>query len=140
MKKSRLKIDYDYDFQLIGIATTLKGYRLAWELNNRLQLHLVRQPDLNVHNKGEHPAQYQYYLQETAIGHYRLFRNKPEENDAAKWALVQEHTHFDFILMIEMDAEDVGKQVLEQLKNIPSIELAAFIPLSSLKSKDDFIF
>ena len=43
MRKSKLIIEYEYDFNLIGLISTAKGYKLAWELNQALGIHLVKQ-------------------------------------------------------------------------------------------------
>ena len=45
MKRTKLVIDYEYDFNLIGIISTAKGYKLAWELNQALGIHLVKQSE-----------------------------------------------------------------------------------------------
>jgi hypothetical protein len=48
MKRNKLIIDYEFDFELIGIISTAKGYKLAWEINQLLAIHLVKQPDMVV--------------------------------------------------------------------------------------------
>ena len=48
MKKSRLDIEYDFDFELLGIHSSARGYKLAWEINQALGIQLVKQPDLVV--------------------------------------------------------------------------------------------
>ena len=48
MKKSKLVIEYEYDFDLLGLTSTARGYKLAWEINQALHVQLVKQPDLAV--------------------------------------------------------------------------------------------
>ena len=48
MKKSKLIIDYQFDFELFGVIATVKGYKLAWEINQELGIQLIKQPDLVV--------------------------------------------------------------------------------------------
>jgi hypothetical protein len=48
MKKKRLEMEYSFDFELIGIISSAKGYKLAWEVNHILGSRLTRQPDLTV--------------------------------------------------------------------------------------------
>jgi hypothetical protein len=42
MKKSKLLIDYEFDFELLGLSASAKGYKLAWELNQVLGIQLVK--------------------------------------------------------------------------------------------------
>ena len=91
-------------------------------------------------NKDKESFYYTYYLFETLLTTVRLFRNKPAEADASKWALVPEHAHCDYILMYKSDDAALGNRLLKTIKDIPSIEWVAFLPLAALKSKDNFIF
>ncbi|MBK7651374.1 MAG: hypothetical protein IPJ20_12460 [Flammeovirgaceae bacterium] len=51
MKKKRLEIEYTFDFELIGIISSAKGYKLAWEINLALSARLVKQVDLIIEQK-----------------------------------------------------------------------------------------
>ena len=140
MKKTKLKEDYSYDFGLIGISSTLKPHKLAWTVNNALKIRLVRMPDLKFNSKNTTDIEYCYYHHQTTLTNIRLFRNRPTEPDTSKWMLVPEHVHCDYILMFKSDDDELGNRLLKTLKDIPSVEWAAFLPLATLKSKDNFIF
>lgn len=139
MKKSKLVIDYEYDFELIGIRSSAKGYKLAWEINTALGVQLIRQPDLSVGFKNDEEKNFSFYEHETRLNRLKLFKNKPVDSDSGKYFLVPEFPHFDFIILIQME-EHVRTKVIEQLKHISSIELVANIPLDGLKSKSNFVF
>jgi len=140
MKKNRLDIEYTYDFELLGLISSAKGYRLAWELNKLLDVRLVKQPDLVLPQKKKTDLSYSYFASGTGANRLKLFRNKPNEIDSIKSLLVPEFPHLDFILMAEGDEHMEINRLQELLHNIPSIELVAFLPLAALKSKDNFIF
>jgi hypothetical protein len=140
MKKTKLVIDYEYDFELAGISSSVKGYKLAWEINTRLGLHLVRQPDLTVGFKKSEDRAFSFYAHETRLNRLKLFKNKPTDADTGKYFLVPEFPHFDFIFLIQINDSGERDTFLSQLKQIPSIELVASIPLDRLKSKSNFIF
>jgi hypothetical protein len=140
MKKSKLVIDYEFDFELIGIRSSAKGYKLAWEINNQLGIHLIRQPDLTVGFKKGEERKFSFYAHETRLNRLKLFKNKPVDTDSGKYFLIPEFHHFDFIILIQMDDLAQRDTFLEQLKQISSIELSASIPLEGLKSKSNFIF
>ena len=138
MKKNRLEIDYSYDFELLGLTTTAKSYRLAWELNKALGIHLTRKSDLCIHIRTAEVT-YSFHEHLSPVTTLRLFKNRPIEAEFVKLLLVPESPQSDFILMIQGE-DDLSKRLHQQLRNIPSVELVAFIPLPPLKSKDNFIF
>ncbi len=139
MKKNKLVIDYAYDFELMGLSTSAKGYKLAWELNHRLGLHLVKQQDLVVGFRNNEEKSFHYYAHQTRLNRLKLFRNKPAESDAGKYFLIPEFPHFDFIILAAMEDYNLP-QLLALVKTIPAVQLAAPISLEGLRSKSNFIF
>jgi hypothetical protein len=139
MKKNKLLIDYEFDFQLLGISTAARGYKLAWELNQRLKINLTKQPDLVVGFKNNEEKSFSFYAFETPLNRLKLFKNKPHELDPGKYFLIPEFPHFDFIILAAME-ENAQEQLIDLLRSIPSVQLAALIPLDGLKSKSNFIF
>jgi hypothetical protein len=139
MKKTRLDVKFSYDFELLGIVSSARGHKLAWEINRVMNISLVKKDDLKITSKeGEHL--FAHYAHQSSVNTVQLFRNKAAETDSKAVFLVPEHPKFDFILYSKGDEEMKGKRLHELLRNIPSIELVAFIPLAALKSKDNFIF
>jgi hypothetical protein len=139
MKRNRLEIEYSYDFKLIGLTSSVKGYKLAWELNRTLNIRLLKKADLSMLTKSKEEATYSFHEHQTPLNTLRLFRNRPNEAQHAKNLLIPEFPHVDYIVMIQGDELD-GNRLQEELRGIPSIEWVAFIPLDALKSKDNFIF
>jgi hypothetical protein len=136
IRKNKLEIEYSFDFELVGIRTSLKGYKLAWHLNQDLHTRLVKQADYEVPlRKGS--ALYDHFSWRTPLNALHLFRNKPA-NKAPE--LIPEYPHFDYILMTQSEDRLSGNRLQEYLRNVPSVEWAALIPLSALKSKENFIF
>ena len=140
MKKSKLVIDYNYDFELTGIISTSKGYKLAWEMNGKLGINLVRQPDLTVGFKNKQERLFSFYSYETRINRLKLFKNKPIDYESGNYFLVPEFPRFDFIILTRSGNADFYGLVMKSLKEIPSIEMSAPIPTTTLKSKVNFIF
>jgi len=140
MKKKRLDIEYTYDFELLGIATSAKGFKLAWDINQILSVRLVKQDDMVVEQKAGAATSHACFGYESPLSKLKLFRNKPAENDNSKAFLVPEFPHMDYILMVQGEEYMQHNRLQEVLRNIPSVELVAFLPLAALKSKDNFIF
>ena len=108
MKKSKLKVDYTYDFGLLGISSVIKPHKFAWHLNQELKIKLVRKDDLLVMNKQKESCFYTHYKFETLLTTIRLFRNRPNEPESPKWVLVPEHPHCDYIIMFKSDKTEFG--------------------------------
>ena len=140
MKRSKLVIDYEYDFELLGLATFLKGYRLAWEVNRVLQINLVKQPDLAVGFRNNEEKLFSFYAFEGLHNRLKLFKNRPSENESGKYFLIPEFPHFDFIILAAMEEQYSQQQLVNLVKTIPDVQLVAGIPLEGLKSKSNFIF
>lgn len=139
IRKNKLEIEYTFDFELVGIRTSLKGYKLAWYLNKILNTHLTKQKDLEVHLK-KGSAFYDQFAHLTPMNALHLFRNRPSDADNSLPVLVPEFPHFDYVLMTQSEERLSGNRLQEYLRDVPSVELAALIPLSALKSKENFIF
>lgn len=140
MKRNKLEIDYTYDFNLIGLIASVKGYKLAWELNTLLHINLVKQPDLVVGFKNTEEKSFPFYAFETRLNRLKLFKNKPSENESGKYFLIPEFPHYDFIILAAMEEPDAHHKLTDQIKSIPSVQLVAPIPMEGLKSKSNFIF
>lgn len=140
MKKTKLIIEYEYDFELIGITSSAKGYKLAWEINRKTGINLIKQPDLTVGFKKAGEKTFSFYAHQTLLNRLKLFKNRPVDSETGKYYLVPEFPHFDFIILVQMEDTASHETLLAQLKQIPAIELAAQIPLEGLKSKSNFIF
>jgi hypothetical protein len=140
IRKNKLEIEYSYNFELLGIRTSLKGYKLAWHLNSVLRINLVKQKDFVLHFRKGVMASYDHYTYQTPLNQLHLFRNKAQEAERASPELIPEFPHLDYILMTQSEENLSGNRLQEYLRAIPSIELATLIPLASLKSKENFIF
>jgi hypothetical protein len=140
MKKKRLDIEYTLDFDLYGISSSIKPYKMAWELNRCLNINLVKSEDYEVTHKNNSVSNYLHYSQTTTHTLVKLLKNKPIEENEERNLLLPELPRFDFILLAKGDAYTDNNRLQELLRNIPSVELVAFIPLTALKSKEHFIF
>src|SRR5262245_28466343 len=118
MKKKRLDVEFSYDFELLGIHSSARGYKLAWEINQILNVQLQKKEDLKIHDKsGE--FSFSHFEHQSMINTLRLFRNKPNEAESSVLLLVPEHPAVDYILYCQGDEQVEGKRLHELLRNIP---------------------
>jgi len=139
MKKRRLEIEYNYDFELLGVASSARSYKLAWDINKALRVNLVKREDLRMSTR-EGDFYFAFFSHQSAVNTVNLFRNRSNESELKGIYLVPEHPHLDYIVYARGNEEVKGSRLQELLREIPSIELVAFLPLAALKSKDNFIF
>lgn len=141
MKIKKLIVDYEYDFELYGIATAIKDYKLAWLVNKQLNLSLVRAEDYVVEiNKEENEII--NYTQITENEEVRLFRNKAAIQDQKPQSyLVPEMKHFDYFIMVSGIIHTfTTDDFLPELRKIEGLQLINQIDIDKLKSRDNFLF
>ena len=139
MKKNKLLIEYDFDFQLLGISSPARSFKLAWDVNKALSVNLVKDADLVVGFKNNEERRFLFYSFETPLNRLKLFKNRPVDQETGKYFLIPEFPHFDFIILAAMEAYP-QQMLVDVLRNVPSIQLVQAIPMEGLKSKANFIF
>ena len=142
MKTLRLDIDYEYDFDLYGVVSPAKDYKLAWALNNILDLRLSRQKDLCYDLFGKDRliiSNYQYITDHSMV---RLFRNKAlVATTLKKPFLLPDIKEYDYVIQIAGAMRQLYPQ--EFIKSILKTQLVQYVkqfdPLT-LKFKENLLF
>ena len=136
MSKNVLELDYDYDFQLIGLVTSIRQYRLAWFLNQTLGTNLAKDDDLEFtskRDKRENHFSVMSYSDELNKTEYFLISNKEEGQ-----FLLKELKLVDQLLMIRGTYASVEiDEMLDKIGNISTIQTSFSIDPSTLKEKEN---
>ncbi len=150
-----LTLDYEneHEYILIGIHATLEDYRLAFELNKALNIHLKRESqDLDFSTDNSSFSLYRYDCSRT-FSKWSLINNKylfdahnTKDNYLFKEDyqinhLIHEKKQVDFFLKIESDFDN--NEINEIIKNVNTIKnvITSYnINPRTLKSKDFLIF
>ncbi|MCI0750860.1 MAG: IPExxxVDY family protein [Flammeovirgaceae bacterium] len=140
MKKTKLEISYNFDFDLWGVVSAVKGHKLAWEFNQYLSLHLIKNPELSVENKSGEEKKFSFYEHKSHLNRLKLFKNKSVDDEQSNFYLLPEFPHYDFIILAHGEKENFRDQLMSKIKSIPSVQLVKQIPVRELKSKHNFIF
>lgn len=138
MQTLQLDIEYDYEFDLYGVTTSVKEYKLAWALNKLLGFRLKKQQDLCYESEQrEHMiiSNYEYITDHSVV---RLLRNKAL---GMKAFLLPELKEYDYVLQITGALQQLYPQELvNKLLRIPLVQyVKQFDPLT-LKLKENLIF
>ncbi|RLD23684.1 MAG: IPExxxVDY family protein [Bacteroidetes bacterium] len=138
MRKSKLVVSYELGAKVIGLVTTLKEYKLAWNINQVFKIDLIMQPPLLIEFIKGSDLSITNYLFKTELQYYRLIRNKGNEDNSGH--LIPELVNFDFFLMIGGEELMIDESETKNLNSIKGIDYFQVIDVEKLKAKDNFIF
>jgi hypothetical protein len=142
MKPIKLVVEYDFDFDLIGLITSLKGHKLAWCINNELKIELKKEEDICINFLNEAQLVIINYFFETEHSNFRLIKNKScEFANIASPYLIPELKEYDYFIQLQDETSIFNaSEITGKLKNIGGIEYLKIIETENLKSKDNLIF
>ena len=139
MAEKKIANDLPADYQLIGIAASLKEYKLCYHLNQLLAADFQKLTDLVFESK-DRSRQVQFSVfksgEERDLVQYMVFSNKNLNE-----VLLPEISNFDFILQIHgrLDPDEI-KTLIDGIKQFPEILLTAEIPVKKIKSKERLVY
>lgn len=142
MKKRKLEAEFDYDFSLFGLISALKEYKLAWLLNNHLDVQLDKSKDIKIDFLKSQNLVISNYLYETEHSSFRLLKNKSmdqfEDNSAF---LLPELNRFDYLVIVRgFEDTFTVQEIKNKLSAIPNIQYVQNFHIDTLKSKENLIF
>lgn len=134
-RPKKIENELETNYRLIGIATALREYRLAFLLNGCLQCDFRKVKDLTFHS-----------IDRTRTIHFSVLKagdeNTPLQlllfsNKNAGDVLLPEVHGFDFILQIKGVAETEGlTRWVSNISALPEVVLCLEIPLTKIKSRE----
>jgi len=138
MSKIVLKVDFELEFYMCAISCHHMDYRLCWNLNKYLGLHLKKQTDYSLLTGKERTDHYSKYTFRNEIKKidFTLVSNKGDHS-----FLVKEHPYFDYFLIVDgYLSSDYQRQILAQVQNIPEVLMGTEIDPNGLNSKLNLVF
>lgn len=142
MKKNKLDGGYSIDFELFGMVCNKKEYKLAWYINEAMNIQLVKQEDIKIEYADHTSILISNYLHATDFLTIELLANKLVGSASSKnQLLIPELKQFDYLLKLkdqtdEWNSENVGAII----KDIPIIEYAMRLNFDQLKSKENLLY
>ncbi len=137
MAKKVLRIEYDFDFTLIGISASVKEYRLCWYLNKELGFEFIRMDDLEMRTDNSEDAYFSLYKHavENSETDFFYLSNKGNSN-----YLIPESKETDYFLMANYRLNNAEERnLLSDMNKIEVIHAAYLINPETLKSKENFL-
>lgn len=140
MKKSRLLVDYEYDFTLMAILSPMREYKLAWHINQHLHIRLVKEKDVELNFTNQPNLCISNYIFATEHSVFRLLKNR-SVGEEEQGFLLPELKQFDYLIMLQGEGDFFDKDALPaMLQKIPTVEFVKPIDVNNLKSKENLIF
>lgn len=141
MRKQRLQVEFEFDFDVYGIVSALKDYKLAWNVNNDLHINLNKQKDITI----------QFVDSELVISHYKystdnselqLLRNKSYELlGGENQYLVPEMHQMDYFITLQGEINGwTNQEIQNKLKSTVGIDFVMKMDIEKLQSRENFIF
>ncbi len=141
MKKSKLIVDHNFDFELVGIISNAKGYKLTWEINRALKLNFIKAKDLVLSFIDSNRLTILNYKYETENGKLLLLKNKGVESNGIPGSfLIPELQRFDYLLWARSVDELDLVLWIDKIKELRVIQYAIRIDIEKLKSKENLLF
>ena len=137
MAKLTLEFEEDYDFELIGICSHVKDYRLSWALNQRFTFDLAKDDNLELNFKGEvRSFSFFSYIDDENLIEYYLICNRSENG-----TLIPEEKKADYFLMVRgVFREEEKDSLIKEIDQLKCVLATYNIDIEQLKSKDNLLF
>jgi len=120
VKKYDLTLDDEQPFEVYGISSAFADYRLTWELNQMLGIHLEKEqqsfelylPKLKIN----HPFSYFTFEDQELLTRFFLIKNKQEQQ-----LLQADRPMIDYFLVLKENYSHEPATIIEQLRTINGI-------------------
>lgn len=142
MKNSKLIVEYDYNFEVLAIITSVKDYKLAWAINKSLSINLCKAEDICLDFVKDSRLLISNFIFETEYTTFRLLKNKSYDFvKIPKPYLLPELKEYDYIIKISGESTSLNAfNTMDKIKDLPVVEYIKEVDVPNLKSKENLIF
>ena len=140
MKKIKLIVEHQYDFELLGLVSPVKDYKMAWLINQSLDIKLVRTSDFEPEFLHQPQLKISQFLEEKDHGFIQLLKNRSLSEGGNALYLVPELKMFDYFLLIQDQTFELDiNAYIGRLSQVKYIQNAVKLDISKLKSKENLL-
>ena len=140
MKKAKLQIEPAFDFELLGIVSPIREYRMAWLVNQELDLNLVKVDDLELEFLNAEKLEIAQYFLSLPHGFIQLLKNKAINSTQQLAYLIPELKNLDYFLLVQDETEELDLiNFVKKLSQNPLVQSIVRIDISKLKSKENLL-
>ena len=140
MKKAKLQIEPTFDFELLGIVSPIREYRMAWLVNQELEINLVKADDLELEFLNSEKLEIAQYFLSLPHGFIQLLKNKALNSSQQLAYLIPELKNLDYFLLVQDETEELDLiNFVKKLSQNPLVQSIVRIDISKLKSKENLL-
>ncbi len=140
MKKSRLLIEHTYDFELLGLVSPVKDYKMAWLINRDLQLGLRKEVDLELEFVTSPNLKISQYFLSLPHGFVQLLKNRALNSTNQVSYLVPELKSMDYFLLVQDETFQISIDTfVQELSKNQFIQNVMKLDIEKLKSKENLL-
>ena len=130
-----LEIEEEYDFEIIGVSSHEKDYRLAWSLNKRMGWRLKRLHDIEIRGKRSVSVHAQYsWVHPVDQTVFTLIDNKTPDG-----VFMPDMAQFDYILKIDESGDGISDEFFQRLRHADFVLAIQLQDVSKLKFKNNLL-
>ncbi|GAB2630289.1 IPExxxVDY family protein [Belliella aquatica] len=140
MKKSKLLVDNLYEFELLGFVAPIKDYKMAWVINNCLNIRLVKTKDFELHFLDDSALKISQFIIEKDHGYIQLLKNRSVNDSGNVHYLIPELKIMDYFLLLQDLTFDLNIYAyIEQLSKSNFIQNVVKLDVDKIKSKENLL-
>jgi hypothetical protein len=140
MKKTKLFVEPTFDFELLGLVSPVKDYKMAWLINRDLNLALVKSEDVKIEFVSSPRLEISQYFLSLPHGYIQLLKNKALNTTQQLAYLIPELRNLDYFLLVQDQTQQTSiATFVDHLTRNPFIQSVVRLDISKLKSKDNLL-
>ncbi|MFN0050490.1 MAG: IPExxxVDY family protein [Cytophagales bacterium] len=140
MKAQKLIFDYDYDFVLVGLVSSVKEFKLAWYINQFLGIDLAKCKELEYDFLKDCKISISNFIFETEYSSFRLLKNRSVAFiNTTKPYLLPELKNYDYFALLNGSFADYYIDNIKKLNEIPIVELVRLLEVQKIKDKENLL-
>lgn len=134
-RKYKLSGDFDPEYTVIGISSQARGYKLAMQVNEKLELHLHRTDDFSLQSTSERTyALYEDQAKDSRRLFYLLYNRHPEGLMVASLKGIDAF----FIIFESLNTVEIN-ELLQMFRKGQGIQAAYEIKIDTVKDFDHLL-
>lgn len=140
MKKRTLQITLRYEFDLLGLVSPVKDYKMAWLINNSLGIKLVKSTDYRMEFLNQPDLIISQYILKKEHGFVQLLRNRSYSSTGLVRHLIPELKFMDYFLVLQDYTFEMNiNSYIEDLSANRLIQNVVKLDITKLKSKENLL-
>jgi hypothetical protein len=140
MKKSKLLVDNLYEFELLGFVAPIKDYKMAWVINNCLNIRLIKTNDFELNFLDDSALKISQFIIEKDHGYIQLLKNRSVNENGNVHYLSPELKIMDYFLLLQDLTFDLNIYAyIEQLSKSNFIQNVVKLDVDKIKSKENLL-